>query len=219
MNYKDLKNGDVIKIIDYTIGEESTTISIFNKIEEGANLGDRIYTYTDLDMGDNYLSVEKNCPNAYYIANHYGFELATEEEKNKLYESLFVLYTEEYDTKWNEYFTDSNYYEIEDFLFDVFCIKVGEYDDDLLYPDFINDVVKYIWCKCCEIVGMTSGFEEESTDTLVSLEETIKYFEPILKTYCSTECLMELMNGYINKITGMDKSEFDKRKGGCYEIN
>ena len=26
MNYKDLKNGDVIKIIDYTIGEESTTI-------------------------------------------------------------------------------------------------------------------------------------------------------------------------------------------------
>ena len=43
-------------------------------------------------------------------------------------------------------------------------------------------------------------------------EKTIKYFEPILKTYCSEECLIELMKGYINKITGMDKSEFDKRR-------
>lgn len=33
MDYKDLKNGEVIKIIDYTIGEESITISIFNKVE------------------------------------------------------------------------------------------------------------------------------------------------------------------------------------------
>jgi hypothetical protein len=206
MNYTDFKNGDVIKIIDYTIGEESTTISIFNKIEEGANLGDRIYTYTDLDMGDEYLSVEKNCPNSYYIANNYGFELATEEEKNKLYESLFVLYTEEYDTKWDVYFTDSNYYEIEDFLFDVFCIKVREYDDDLLYPEFINDVVKYIWCKCCEIVGMTSGFEKETTVTMIPLEEIIseatKYFEPILKNHYSEEYSKELINGFINNITG-----------------
>lgn len=217
MDYKDLKNGEVIKIIDYTIGEESTTISIFNKVEQGTNLGDKIYTYTDLDIDDEYLSVEKDCPNGYYIANYYGFELATEEEKNKLYESLFALYTKECDI--NKHFTDSNYYEIEDFLFDKFCIKVEEYDDDLLYPKFVDGIVKYIWCRCCEVLGMTSGFEEESTDTLVSLEETIKYFEPILKTYCSEECLIELMKGYINKITGMNKSEFDKRKGGFYETN
>lgn len=206
MNYKDLKNGDVIKLIDYTIGEESTTISIFNKLEQGTNLGDKIYTYADLDMDDEYLSVEKNCPNGYYTANNYGFELATEEEKNKLYESLFVLYTEEYDTKWDVYFTDSNYYEIEDFLFDVFCIKVGEYDDDLIYPNFVNDVVKYIWCKCCEIVGMTSGFEKEITVTMIPLEEitseAFKYFEPILKNHYSDEYSTELINGFINNITG-----------------
>lgn len=211
MNYKDLKNGEVIKIIDYTIGEESITLSIVNKIELGTNLGDKIYTYADLDMDDENLSVEKDSPCCSYIANNYRFELATEEEKNKLYESLFTLYTEVYDTKWDKYFTDSNYYEIKDFLFDVFCIKVEEYDNDLLYPDFVDGVVKYIWCRCCEILNMTSGFEEESTDTLVSLEETIKYFEPILKTYCSEECFIELMKGYINKITGIDKSEFEKR--------
>ena len=58
---------------------------------------------------------------------------------------------------------------------------------------------------------MTSGFEEESTDTLVSLEETIKYFEPILKNYFSEEYAKKLINGYINKITGIDKSEFEKK--------
>ena len=209
MNYKDLKNGDVIKIIDYTIGEESTIISIINKIEQGVKC-DRIYTYADLDMDDEHLFVEKDMPGCSDIANNYRFELATEEEKNKLYESLFALYTKECDI--NKHFTDSNYYEIEDFLFDKFCIKSEEYYNDLLYPKFVDDIVKYIWCRCCEVLGMTSGFEEESTDTLVSLEETIKYFEPILKTYCSEECLIELMNGYINKITGMDKSEFEKRK-------
>lgn len=210
MNYKDLKNGEVIKIIDYTIGEESTTISIMNKVEQGT-IGDKIYTYADLDVDDKYLFVEKDSPNSYYLANNYSFELATEEEKNKLYESLFVLYTEAYDTNWNKYFTDSNYFEIKDFLFDVFCIKVVEYDDDLIYPDFVNDVCKYIWCRCCEVLNFTSGYEKESTDTLVSLEETIKYFEPILKTYCSEECLIELMKGYINNITGIDKSNFDKK--------
>ena len=212
MNYKDLKNGDVIKIIDYTTGKESTTISIVNKVELGTILVDSIYTYADLDMDDEHLSVEKYYPGCSYIANKYRYELATEEEKNKLYEKLFLLYTEVYDTNWNKYFTDSSYYEIEDFVLDIFCIKVVEYDDDLIYPKIVDEVVKYIWCRCCEVLGMSSGFEEESDDIMVSLEKTIKYFEPILRTYCSEECLIELMKGYINKITGMDKSEFDKRR-------
>lgn len=111
-------------------------------------------------MDDEYLSVEKNCPNGYYTANIYSFELATEEEKNKLYESLFVLYTKECDI--NKHFTDSNYYEIEDFLFDKFCIKVEEYDDDLLYPKFVDSIVKYIWCRCCEVLGMTIRIENHT---------------------------------------------------------
>lgn len=204
MDYKDFKNGDVIKIIDYTIGEESTTISIFNKLEQGTNLGDKIYTYADLDMDNEHLYTEKDVPCCSYIANNYGFELATEEEKTNLYESLFALYAKEYDI--NKHFTDSNYYDIEDFLFDIFCIKVEEYDDDLIYPKFVDGIVKYIWCRCCEVLGMTSGFEEESTDTLVSLEkiisETIKYFGPILKTHYSDEYSTELINGFINNITG-----------------
>ena len=216
MNYKDLKNGDVIKIIDYTIGEESTSISIVNKVEIGTILVDSIYTYADLDMDDEHLSVEKYYPGCSYIANKYRYELATEEEKNKLYEKLFLLYTEVYDTNWNKYFTDSSYYEIEVFVTDIFCIKVVECDDDLIYPKIVDEVVKYIWCRCCEVLGMSSGFEEESDDIMVSLEKTIKYFEPILKTYCSEECLIELMKGYINSITGIKKSDFDKRKGKTY---
>ena len=209
MNYKDLKNGDVIKIIDYTIGEESTTISIFNKVEQGTNLGDKIYTYADLDVDYDYFSVEKNSPNAYYIANYYGFELATEEEKNKLFEKLFVLYTEVDNPVWDKHYL-RNFFEIQDFLFDIFCIKVEEYDDHLIYPKFVDNIVDYICRRGCEGLNITSGFKEESTDTLVSLEKTIKYFEPILKTYCSEECLKELMKGYINSIIGIKKSEQEK---------
>lgn len=205
MNYKDFKNGDVIKLIDYTIGEESTIISIVNKVEQNETGRYNIYTYADLDMDEERLfSVEKDSPGCSYMANNYRFELATEEEKNILYESLFVLYTKECDI--NKHFTDSNYYEIEDFLFDKFCIKVEEYDDDLLYPKFVDGIVKYIWCRCCEVLGMTSGFEEESTDTLVPLEkiisEAFEYFGPILKTHYSDEYSTELINGFINNITG-----------------
>ena len=200
MDYKDLKNGEVVKIIDYSIGEESTTIAIVNKVEQDEKGKYKIYTYADLDMDDDHIFVEKECPSCSYSANNYAFEPATEEEKTKLYESLFVLYTKAYDTNWNKYFTDSSYYDIEDYLFDIFCIKVVEYDDNLIYPDFVDDVCKYIWCRCCEVMGMSNGFEEESTDRLVSLEKTDKYFEPILKTYCSEECVEELIKGYIQQV-------------------
>ena len=309
MNYKDFKNGDVIKIFDYNIGKESITISIVNKVELGTDIGDRIYTYADLDMDSGYLSVEKDGPGCSYIPNHhafkFGFELATEEEKNKLFEKLFVLYTEVYNPVWDKH-SLRNFFEIQGFLFDIFCIKVEEYDDHLIYPKFVDNIVDYILCrgfeakenrdwntlqlpwtiqdakdgdvifyddgwtcifKCihgiwyssycfidsegefhtgyerhavdstingnahpatkeqCNLLfqkikeagykwnpknktleRLPNGFEEESTDTLVSLEkiisETIKYFGPILKTHYSDEYSTELINGFINNITG-----------------
>lgn len=210
MNYKDLKNGDVIKIIDYTTGKESTSISIVNKVEIGTILVDSIYTYADLDMDDEHLSVEKYYPGCSYIANKYRYELATEEEKNKLYESLFALYTKVDNPVWDKH-SLRNFFDIQDFLFDIFCIKVEEYDDHLIYPKFVDNIVDYILRRGFEVLGMTSGFEEEeSNDIMVSLEKTIKYFEPILRTYCSEECLKELMNGYINHIIGIKKSEQEK---------
>ena len=78
MDYKDLKNGEVVKIIDYSIGEESTTIAIVNKVEQDEKGKYKIYTYADLDMDDDHIFVEKECPSCSYSANNYAFEPATE---------------------------------------------------------------------------------------------------------------------------------------------
>ena len=204
MNYKDLKNGDVIKIIDYTIGEESTTISIFNKVEQGTNLGDKIYTYADLDVDYDYFSVEKNSPNAYYIANYYGFELATEEEKNKLFEKLFVLYTEVDNPVWDKHYL-RNFFEIQDFLFDIFCIKVEEYDDHLIYPKFVDNIVDYICRRGCEVLNMTKEVSiitgNDAKNFILKREKQIKDIDnrttttskrlKLIKDYKSVEKLME----------------------------
>lgn len=34
------------------------------------------------------------------------------------------------------------------------------------------------------------------------IEKTISYFSPILKTYCSEECVKELIDGFVNSMEG-----------------
>ena len=34
------------------------------------------------------------------------------------------------------------------------------------------------------------------------IEKTISYFTPILKTYCSEECVKELIDGFVNSMEG-----------------
>lgn len=144
MNYNEFKNGDVI-VIKYFDEER---IVIFDRIEK--NIYDiKLNTYAEL--ADNDLFLEKDEPGYSYLLDEdiYSCRFATEEEKNKLYNEICKYYTEEYDTSWFKYFTDSTYFEIRDFLLDVFCIKVEEYDDDLLYPDFVNEIHKFIWDELC----------------------------------------------------------------------
>lgn len=145
MNYNEFKNGDVIVIKYY----DEERIVIFDRIEK--NIYDKFKLNTYAELMDNDLFLEKDEPGYSYLLDEdiYSCRFATEEEKNKLYNEICKYYTEEYDTSWFKYFTDSTYFEIRDFLLDVFCIKVEEYDDDLLYPDFVNEIHKFIWDELC----------------------------------------------------------------------
>ena len=142
MNYKDLKNGDVIVFTCY-----GDRIAIFNDIKKDDRTGQlKLNTYVEfVDMSDIFF--EKDEPGYFYLLEDVQFRLATEEEKYALYNAIGKYFTEDYDKDWYNHFTDSSYFDIQDFLFDVFCIKVVEYDDDLIYPDFINEIQIYIWKK------------------------------------------------------------------------
>ena len=149
MNYKNLKNGDVIILTNY--GNRTV---IFNKIKDNKICSSpQLYTYVELD--ENVLSFEKDEPNYFYLIENINFRLSTIEEKTKLYNAIGKHFTEEYDKDWYNHFTDSSYFDIQDYLLDVFCIKVNEYDDDLLYPDFINEIHTYIWDKLCKAMSVT----------------------------------------------------------------
>lgn len=168
MNYTDLKNGDIVAMTDEY---NETRIVIVNRIEQSITGIDKLYTYAELDIECNDLVLEKYEPGYAYDVKYCSFRPAEEEEKITLYNALGKKFTEEYDTDWYEHFTDSSYYDIQDFLFDVFCIKVEEYDNDLIYPDFVDDIQRYIWCKCCEAVGMSDGFNEDPEEKKVRLND------------------------------------------------
>lgn len=174
MEYTDLKNGDIVAMTDKY---NDTRIVIVDKVEQSMTGIDKLYTYAELDIECNDLFLEKYEPGYSYDVKDCSFRLAEEEEKIKLYHALGKEFTEEYDTDWYKHFTDSSYYDIHDFLVDVFCIKVEEYDNDLIYPDFVDDIQRYIWCKCCEAVGMPDGFNEEPKEILISLDKAIEYLE------------------------------------------
>jgi hypothetical protein len=154
-----------------------TRIIIVDRVEQSMTGVYKLYTYAELDIECNDIFLEKYEPGYAYDVKYCSFRPAEEEEKIKLYHALGKEFTEEYDTDWYEHFTDSSYYDIQDFLFDVFCIKVEEYDNDLIYPVFVDDIQKYIWCKCCEAVGMSDGFNEEPKEKMVSVDKIREWLE------------------------------------------
>ena len=176
MDYTNLKNGDIV-VMSYDLYNVSRIV-IVNKIEHNSVTGVyKLYTYAELDMEYSDLFVEKDEPGYSYDVKNCIFRLANEDEKIRLYNVLGKFFTEEYDEDWYKHFTDSSYYDIQDFLFDVFCIKVEEYDNDLIYPDFVDDIQRYIWCKCCEAVDMPDGFNKEPEEQMVSLEKVKEWLK------------------------------------------
>lgn len=176
MNYKDLKNGDVIVFTCY-----GDRIAIFNDIKKDDISGQlKFNTYVEfVDMCDIFF--EKDEPGYSYLLEDVQFRLATEEEKYALYNAIGKYFTEDYDKDWYNHFTDSSYFDIQDFLFDVFCIKVVEYDDDLIYPDFINEIQIYIWKRLCKSMGYEDEYNDEFGIELVNKKEFIAKLKTWLK--------------------------------------
>ena len=171
MNYTDLKNGNIVVMTNEYV---ESRIIIVDRVEQSVTGVYKLYTYAELDIEYDDLFLEKYEPGCVYNAKYCSFRPAEEEEKIKLYHELGKYFTEEYDTDWYKHFTDSSYYDIQDFLLDMFCIKMN---DDYGYPEFVDDIQKYIWCKCCAAVDVPDGINEEPEGIMISLDKAIKYLE------------------------------------------
>ena len=157
MNSTDLKRGDVIAIN----WGPTRRLAIFEKFDTTVGNQDGLYIYAEMDMRSNELYFKPDDCDFSYELRDIAYRLANDNEKNTLYNAIGKHFTEEYDKDWYNHFTDSSYFDIQDYLLDIFCIDVKEYDDDLIYPDFINEIHTYIWDKLCEAMGVPNTVENK----------------------------------------------------------
>ena len=133
-----LNNGDVVVIsnpqtFDYVF-------AIFDKFGDNGTL--HIYVELNPITGDLYFPCDDY--DFSYDMDKITYRLATDLEKNKLYNAFYSYFTEDYDYEWDYHFTDSSYFDILDCLLEAFCIHVSE-KDDWDYPEFVQDIRNYIW--------------------------------------------------------------------------
>ena len=150
MENTNLKKGDVIAIN----WDGTKMLAIFEKFDTTFGNRDGLYIYAEMNMRSNELYFKPDDCDFSYELRDVTYCLADSNEKNTLYDAIGKRFVE-YDKYWYNHFTDSSYFDIQDYLLDVFCIKVNEYDDDLLYPDFINEIHTYIWDKLCKAMSVT----------------------------------------------------------------
>ena len=149
MENTNLKKGDVI-----AINRDGTKmLAIFEKFDTTFGKQDELYVYVEMNMDSKELFLDDR--EFSYELQDITYRLAYDNEKNTLYNAIGKHFTEEYDKYWYNHFTDSSYFDIQDYLFNVFRIEVREYDDDLIYPDFINEIHTYIWDKLCKSMSVT----------------------------------------------------------------
>ena len=151
-----LNNGDVIVITD---PREVEMIAIFNRFGDNNTL----FIYIQMNSLDEELyfnAVDWDFP---YYLDKIQYRLATDLEKNRLYNALYTYFTMDYDCNWMNHFTDSSYFDILDCLLEAFCIKVNEDDDNFDYPEFMQEIRNYIWDRCCLVLGVS---EEKITETI-----------------------------------------------------
>ena len=154
MNNIELKNGDVIVITVH--GDDF--IAIFNKIDKSLwGTNDALHLYADLYK--NSLTCIGDTNECAYDINDIHYRLASDEEKHEMYNALGKRFTDDYDKDWYNHFTDSSYFDVQDFLFDIFGINIEYYDDDTIYPDFINEIHNYIWDGLCDAMKMPDEME------------------------------------------------------------
>ena len=185
MDCRDLKRGDIIRIKGI-FGIDC--IGIFNKIED-----ETIYLYCAHYADMNNICCVKD--GKYYSINIDSINaclLATEYEIIEFYNKIGKYFTEEYDKDWYNHFTDSSYFDVQDFLLDMFCIKVEEYDNDMIYPDFVDEIHHYIWEKLCEALGYKNYGGDEFVEELVNKQE---FIDKACKVLRQTDTIHYIENG------------------------
>lgn len=176
MNSTDLKRGDIIVISHYN----KENIAIFDCIKEpGFNPETTLHIFIEMDINNNCcdgLILKDKDYDFSYDLNTITYRIATDEEKTKIYNTIGKHFTEEYDKDWYKHFTDSSYFDIQDYLFDIFCIEVHEYDNDLIYPDFINEIHQYIWNGCCRALELDDIDRGKPQNKMVSIDKACEVF-------------------------------------------
>ena len=178
-----LKKGDVIAIN----WDGTKMLAIFEKFDTTFCNQDGLHIYTEMDMRSNELYFKTDDCEFSYELRDITYRLADDNEKNTLYNAIGKHFTEEYDKDWYNHFTDSSYFDIQDYLLDVFRIKVREYDDDLIYPDFINDIHTYIWDKLSDVMGVPNTVENKPK--MVNKQEFIEKTWQWLKAHIKIETI------------------------------
>ena len=199
MENTNLKKGDVIAIN----WDGTKMLAIFEKFDTTFGNQDGLYIYAEMDMRSKNLFFKTDDCDFSYELRDITYRLADDNEKNTLYNAIGKHFTEEYDKDWYKYFTDSSYFDIQDYLLDVFNIEVDEtLCTTSWYPSFVNDIQQYIWDKLCVAMGVPNTVENKPkmVNKQEFIEKTISYFTPILKTYCSEACVKELMDGFANSM-------------------
>ena len=211
MDYTELKKGEVIAMIMQEYDE--IRIVIVDRVENSATGIHRLYTYAELEtsssMFESSLFLEKDEPGYSYNLNDCVIRYAEDEEKIDLYNAICEHFTEEYDKDWHKHFTNSSYFDIQDYLLDVFCVNFEEYDDDLIYPDFINEIHNYIWNKLCDVMGVTDT--DVNKPEMVNKQEFIeKAKEWLEKTlYIHTEIEEDKDWGTTNSINWVTSDDYE----------
>ena len=150
MENTNLKKGDVIAIN----WGGTKMLAIFEKFDTTFGNQDGLYIYAEMNMRSKELYFKPDDCDFSYELRDITYSLADDNEKTILYNAIGKHFTDDYDKDWYKHFTDSSYFDIQDYLLDVFRIKVREYDDDLIYPDFINEIHNYIWDGLCDAMKM-----------------------------------------------------------------
>ena len=179
MNSTDLKKGDVIAIN----WGGTKMLAIFEKFDTTFGNQDGLYIYAEMNMRSKELYFKTDDCDFSYELRDITYSLADDNEKNTLYNAIGKHFTEEYDKDWYNHFTDSSYFDIQDYLLDIFRIKVREYDDDLIYPNFINEIHTYIWDKLCKAMGVpnTSDKKSEMVNKQEFIEKTWQWLKAHIK--------------------------------------
>lgn len=179
MNYKDIKHGDIINIKGIF---GVSCIGIFHKFLNDVLILHCV-TFKDLDKYVAFETDEKKyC--FFSIDAIKSCELATDDEVKLLYTNIIKHYTEYVDTNWSKYFTDSTYYEVQDW----FALKCA-YNTDDEYPFFVYEFNDFAWNYLCNEIGYV---EEEDDEKMVSVKTVLKWIEDMSEyTGIDSETLKE----------------------------